>query len=330
MALTTTRTHAELKSEVGRLLGVVPVALAAGSTRTKAQVAADIARALHMNNVTNDAGSTRTQQLVAEEIGRLLGAYGVGESTLATEDDDVIDDMIEDTVIDLYNRGMFSQTTVATIPQDEGTHLARICAAKLAMAYGLPTEHQAMLKGDIAVAENNLRFLQMDRNAVLEDVIEDTILDLYNRGLFSQSTSTTIPQDEATHLTKICAARIMTTYDLAPDNAQVILAQLQPSENMLYRLQLDSDDIIGDRLTEILMELQREGLIMFDVTDTSAVDIASFRSLAEIIAASLTSVFKVDPIESQKLAANAVAAKMRLKRMVFDGIDDSVVSTEYY
>ena len=87
---------------------------------------------------------------------------------------------------------------------------------------------------------------------------------------------------------------------------------------------------IGDRLTEILSELSREGLIMFDITDTDAVDIASFRSIAEIIAASLVSTFEVPPNESQRLLILSNQAKDRLKRMVFDGFDDGVVTTDHF
>lgn len=95
-------------------------------------------------------------------------------------------------------------------------------------------------------------------------------------------------------------------------------------------LATEDDTIIGDRMTEILMELSREGLIMFDVTDTSGVDIASFRSVAEIIAASLLSVYEVPAEEAQRILLLSQAARARLKRMVFDGLDDSPVGTDYF
>lgn len=95
-------------------------------------------------------------------------------------------------------------------------------------------------------------------------------------------------------------------------------------------LSAEDDAVIGDKMVEILSELSREGLIMFDITDVDAVDIASFRSLAEIIAASLVNVFEVPPNESQRLLILGNQARDRLKRMIFDGFDDDTVETEYF
>lgn len=106
-----------------------------------------------------------------------------------------------------------------------------------------------------------------------------------------------------------------------------ILHILGAGENTLSA---EDDLVIDDRVDDILMELSQEGLITFDVTDNSAIDIASFRSIAEIAAASLVNDFELPPQDANRILVQERQARLRLKRMVFDGINDATVKTEYF
>lgn len=96
-------------------------------------------------------------------------------------------------------------------------------------------------------------------------------------------------------------------------------------------LSAEHDSTISDRVDEILMELSRDSLIMFDVTDSNAIDIASFRSIAVITAASLVYTFPgLDELKIRRLIAAEKTARADLKRMVFDGVNDDPVEVDYF
>lgn len=95
-------------------------------------------------------------------------------------------------------------------------------------------------------------------------------------------------------------------------------------------LSSEDDAVISARVDDILMELSQEGLIMFDVTDNSAIDIASFRSIAEIAAASLVNDFELPVADANRVLLQEGTARLRLKRMVFDGVNNSPVKAEYF
>ena len=95
-------------------------------------------------------------------------------------------------------------------------------------------------------------------------------------------------------------------------------------------LSAEDDSIIDEMVDNVFMMMSREGLINFDITDNSAIDIASYTPLRDIIAGNLTEDFELDPARTQILLVKKESAINDLKRMVFDGVYDNTISTEYF
>lgn len=95
-------------------------------------------------------------------------------------------------------------------------------------------------------------------------------------------------------------------------------------------LQGDLYTIVDNRIDDVYMELNRDGLLNFDFTDDSSIPTESFRSIVDIAAYSLIAEVEVPDNLAQRLSIQNDRAFSRLRRMIFEGIISEHQTPDYY